>query len=190
MAGHRYDRNQTLCDYTVELISRFKGLDLVDRVPEELLTEVHDTVQEAGVKTIPKKNKCRKAKWLSEEALQIAEKRTDAKSKGGKERYKHLNAMFQRIVRKDKKAFLRDQCKEIEENHRMGKTSELFKKIRDTKGTFHAKMDTVKDRNGMDLTEAEDIKKRWQEYTEELYKKDLYDPDNHNSMITHLEQTS
>ena len=116
-----------------------------------------------------------KAKWLSEEALQIAEKRREGKSKGEKERYTHLNAEFQRIARRDKKAFLIDQCKEIEENNRMGKTRELFKKIRDTKGTFHAKMGRIKDRNGMDLTEAEDIKKRWQEYIEELYKKDLHD---------------
>ena len=110
-----------------------------------------------------------------------------AKSKGEKERYSHLNAEFQRIARRDKKAFLSDQCKEIEENNRMGKTRELFKKIRDTKGTFHAKMGSIKDRNGMDLTEAEDTKKRWQEYTEELYKKDLHDPDNHDGVITHLE---
>ena len=123
----------------------------------------------------------KKAKWLFEEALQIAVKRRDAKSKGEKERYKHLNAEFQRIARRDKKAFLRDQCKEIEENNRMGKTRELFKKIRDTKGTFHAKMGSIKDRNGMDLTEAEDIK-RWQEYTEELYKRDLHNPDNHNGL--------
>ena len=115
--------------------------------------------------------KCKKAKWLSEEALQIAVKRREAKSKEEKERDKHLNAEFQRIARRDKKAFLRDQCKEIEENNRMGKTRDLFKKIRDTKGTFHANMGSIKDRNGMDLTEAEDIKKRWQEYTEELYKK-------------------
>ena len=114
-------------------------------------------------------------------------KRREAKSKGEKERYKHLNAEFQRIARRDKKAFLSDQCKEIEENNRMGKTRDLFKKIRDTKGTFHAEMGTMKDRNGMDLTEAEDIKKRWQEITEELYKKDLHDPDNHNGVITHLE---
>ena len=131
--------------------------------------------------------KCKKAKWLSEEALQIAVKRREAKSKGEKERYKHLNADFQRISRRDKKAFLGDQCKEIEENNRTGKTRDLFKKIRDTKGTFHAKMGSIKDRNGMDLTEAEDIKKRWLEYTEELYKKDLHEPDNHNSVITHLE---
>ena len=128
-----------------------------------------------------------KAKWLSEEALQKAEKRREVKGKGEKKRYTHLNAEFQRIARRDKKAFLRDQCKEIEEHNRMGKTRDLFKKIRDTKGTFHAKMGTVKDRNSMDLTEAENIKKRWQEYTDELYKKDLHDPDNHNSMITHLE---
>ena len=119
--------------------------------------------------------KCRKAKWLSEEALKIAVKRREAKSKGEKERYTHLNAEFQGIARRDKKAFLSDQCKEIDENNRMGKTKDLFKKIRDTKGTFHAKMGTVKDRNGMDLTEADDIKKRWQEYTEELYRKFLND---------------
>ena len=123
-----------------------------DRVPDELWTEVCDIVQETGIKTIPKKKKYKKAKWLSEEALQIAVKRREAKSKGEKERYKHLNAEFQRISRRDKKAFL----KEIEENNRMGKTRNLFKKIRDTKGTFHAKMGSIKDRNGMDLTEAED----------------------------------
>ena len=117
-------------------------------------------------------------------------KRREVKSKGEKERHKHVNAEFQRIARRDKKAFLSDQCKEIEENNRMGKTRDLFKKIRDTKGTFHAKMDTIKDRNGMDLTEAEDIKKRWQEYTGELYKKNLHDPDNHNDEITHLEPIS
>ena len=121
------------------------------------------------IKTIPKKKKCKQAKWLSEEALQIAEKRREGKGKGEKERYTHLNAEFQRKARKDKKAFFSDQCKEIEENNRMGKTKDLFKKI-DTKGTFHAKMGTIKARNGMELT-AEDIKKRWQEYTEELYKK-------------------
>ena len=129
----------------------------------------------------------KKAKWLSEEALQIAMKRREAKGKGKKERYTHLNADFQRIARRDKKAFLRDQCKEIEENNRMGKTRDLFKKIRDTKGTFHAKMGSTRDRNGIVLTEAEDIKKRWQEYTEELYKKDLHDPDNHDGVMTDLE---
>ena len=117
----------------------------------------------------------------------MAVKRKEAKGKGEKERYTHLNAEFRRIARRDKKAFLSDQCKEIKENNRMGKTSNLFKKIRDTKRTFHAKMGTIKDRNGMALTEAEDIKKRWQEYTEELYKKDLHDPDNHSGVITHLE---
>jgi len=127
-----------------------------------------------------------KAKWLSGEALQIAVKRREAKSKGEKERYKHLNAEFQ-IARRDKKAFFSDQCKEIEENNRMGRIRDLFKKIRDTKGTFHATMGLIKDRNGMDLTEAEDIKKRWQEYSEELYKKDLHDQDNHDGVITDLE---
>ena len=128
-----------------------------------------------------------KAKWLSDEVLQIAGKRREVKSIGEKERYIHLNACFQRIARRDKKAFLNDQCKEIEENNRKGKTRDLFKKIRDTKGTFHAKMGSIKDRNGMDLTEGEDIKKRWQEYTENLDKKDLHDPDNHDGLITHLE---
>ena len=131
--------------------------------------QVCDTVQETGIKNSPKKKKCKKAKCLSEEALQIAVKRREVKSKGEKERYKHLNAKFQSIARRDKKAFLSDQCKEIEENNRMGKTRGLFKKIRDTKGTLHAKMGLIQDRNDMDLTEAEDIKKRWQEYTE-LYK--------------------
>ena len=139
-------------------------------MPDELWTEVCNTVQETGINIIPKKKKCKKAKWLSEEALQIAVKRREVKSKGEKERYTHLNAELQRIARRDKKAFLRDQCKETEENSIMGKTRDLFKKIRDTKGTFHAKMGSIRDRNGMDLTEAEDIKKRWQEYTEELYK--------------------
>ena len=148
--------------------------------------EVHD-VQETGIKTIPLEKKCKKAKWLPEEALQITVKRREAKSKGEKDRYTHLNAEFQRIARRDKKAFLSNRCKEIEENNKMGKTRDLFKKIRDTKGIFHAKMGSIKDRNGRDLTEAEDIKKRWQEYTEELYKKDLHDKDNHNSVITHLE---
>ena len=128
-----------------------------------------------------------KSKMATEEALQIAVKRREAKSKGEKERYTHLNAEFQRIARRDKKAFLSDQCRETEENNRMGKTIDLFKKIRDTMGIFHAKMGSIKDRNGRDLTEAEDIKKRWQEYTEELYKNDLHDPDNHNGVITHLE---
>ena len=131
--------------------------------------------------------KCKKAKRLSGEGLQIAVKRREVKSKGEKERYKHLNAEFQKIARRDKKASLSDQCKEIEENNRMEKTRDLFKKIRDTKGTYHAKMGLIKDWNGMDLTEAEDIKERWQEYTEELYKKDLHDQDYHDGVITHLE---
>ena len=168
----RYDLNQIPYDYTVEVRNRFKGLNLTDRVPDELWNEVHDIVQETGIKTIPIEKKCKKAKWLPKEALQITEKGREAKGKGEKERYIyiHLNAEFQRIARRDKKAFLSDQCKEIQENSRMGKTRDLFKKIRDTKGTFHAKMGTIKDRNGMDLTEAEDIKKRWQKY-KELYKK-------------------
>ena len=135
----------------------------------------------------PWKRNAKKAKWLSEEALQIAVKRREVKSKGEKERYKHQNAEFQRIARRDKKAFFSDQCKETEEKNRMGKTRDLFRKIRDTKGTFHAKMGSIKDRNGMDLTETEDIKKRWQEYMKELYKKDLHDPDNHDGVITNLE---
>ena len=129
-------------------------------MPDELWTEVHDIVQEAGIKSIPTKKKCKKANWLSEEALQIAVKRREVKSKGEKERYTHLNTEFQRIARRYKKAFLSDQCKEIEENNRMGKTRDLFKKIRDTKGTFHVKMGSIKDRYNMALTEAEDIKNR------------------------------
>ena len=144
----------------MEVTNRFKGLDLTDRVPGELWMEVRDIVQEAVIKTIPKKTKCKKAKWVSEEALQIAEKRREAKGKGEKERYTCLNAGFQRIARRDKKAFLSGECKEIEENNRMEKTRDLFKKIRDTKGIFHVKMGAIKDRNGMDLTEAKDIKKR------------------------------
>ena len=136
-----------------------------------------------GSRPSPRK---RKANWLSEEALQVAVKRREVKGKGEKKRYTHLNAEFQRIARRDKKAFLSDQCKEIEENNRMGKTRDLFKKIRDTKATFHAKMGSIKDRNSMDLTEAEDMKKRWQEYTE-LYKNDLHDTDNHDGVITNLE---
>ena len=175
----RYDLNQITYNYTVEVTKRFNGLELIDRVPELLWTEVFNSLQEAVIKTIPKKKKCKKAKWLSEEALQIAEKRREAKGKGKKGRYIHLNAEFQRIARRENKVFLSDQCKELEENNRMGKIRDLFKKIRDTKGIFHAKMGTIEDGNGMDLTEAEDIKKRWQEYTEELNKKDLNDPDNH-----------
>ena len=155
----------------MEVRNRFKGLNLIDRGPDELQDEVRDIVQETGIKTIPMEKKCKKAKWLSGEALQIAVKRREAKSKAEKERYKHLNAEFQRITRKDKRAFFSDPCKEIEGKNRMGKTRDLCQKIRDTKGTFHAKMGSIKDRNGTDLTKAEDIRKRWQEYTEELYKK-------------------
>ena len=173
--------------HIVQVRNRFNGLDLIDRVPDELWTEVRDTVQETGIKTISMEKTCKKAKWLSGEALQIAVKRKEVKSQGEKETYKHLKAEFQRIARRDKKAFLNNQCKEIEENNRMGKTRDLFKKIRDTKGTFHAKMASIKDRNGMNVTEAEGIKMRWQEYTEELYKKGLNDPDNHDSVVTLLE---
>ena len=137
-------------------------------MPEELWMEVPDIVQEAVIKIIPKKKKCKNTNWLSEEALQIAEKRREAKGKWEKERYIHLNAEFQRIARRDKKAFLSGKCKEIEENKWMGKTRDLCKKIKDIKGKFHTKMGTIKDRNSMDPTEAEDIKKRLQEYTEEL----------------------
>ena len=140
-----------------------------------------------GSRSSPRKRNAKKAKWLSEEALQIAVKRTEVKCKVEKERYIHLNSEFQRMARRDKETFLSDQCKEIEGKNRMGKTRNLFKKIRGTKGTFHAKMGSIKDRNSMDLTEAEDIKKRWQEYMEELYKKDLHNPDNHDVVITHLE---
>ena len=142
----RYDLNEIPYDYTVEARNRCTELDLIDRVPDELWTEVRDIVRETGIKTIPKKKKCKKAKWLSGEALQIAVKRREAKSKREKERYTHLNAEFQRIARREKKAFLSNQCKEIEENNRMGKTRVLFKKLRDTKGTFHAKMGSIKDR--------------------------------------------
>ena len=149
--------------------NRLKGLDLIDRVPDELWTEVRDIVQETGIKTSPKKKKCKKAKWLSREVLQIAVKKRSQKQRR-KERYRHLNAEFQRIARRDKKAFLSNQYKEIEENNRMGKTRDLFKKIKDTKGTCHVKMGTIKDRNDKDLTEAEDIK-NWQDYTENCTKK-------------------
>ena len=148
--------------------------------------EVRDIVQEAVIKTIPKKKKSKKGNMMSQEALWTPMKRREAKGEGEKKRYTHLNAEFQRIARRDKKTFLSDQCKEIEENNRMGKTRDLFKKIRDTKRTFHAKMGTIKGRNCMDLTEAEDIKKWWQEYTE-LYKKDLHDPDKHDGVIIHPE---
>ena len=140
----RYDLNQISYDYTLDVTNKFKALDLIDREPEKLWTEVHDIVQEAGIKNITKKKKCKKAKWLSEEALHLTVKRREAKGKGEKERYTHLIIEFQRIARRDKKGFLSNQCKEIEENNRMGKTRDLFKKIRDPKGTFHAKMGSVK----------------------------------------------
>ena len=165
----RYDLNQILYDYTVEVRNRFKGLDLIDRVPDELRNEVRDIVQETGIKTIPMEKKCKKAKCLSGEALQIAVKRREAKSKGEKERYKHLNVEFQRRARRNKKTFLSDQCKEIEENNRMGNTRDLFKKIRDTKGTFHAKMGLIKDRNGLDLTEAEDMARIHRRTVQKIY---------------------
>ena len=139
----RYDLNQLPYDYTVDVKNRFKGLELIDRVPNELWIEVRDIVKEPGIKTVPKKKKYEKAKWLYEEALQIALKRKEGKSKGEKERYTHLNAEFQRIAVRDKKAFFSDQCKEIEEINRMGRTRDLFKKIRDTKGTFHAIMGSI-----------------------------------------------
>ena len=173
-------------DYTVEVKNRFKGLDLIASLMNYGMR--FDTLyRRQGSRSSPRKEMQKKAKWLSEEALQIPVKRREVKSKGVKERYKLLNVAFQRIERKDKKDFLNYQCKEIEENNRKEKTIDLFKKIRDTKGTFHAKMGLIKDRNSMDLTEAEDIKKRWQEYTEELYKKVLHDLDNHNGVITHPE---
>ena len=148
----RYDLNQIPNNYTVAVRNTFKGLDLIDGMPDELWMEIHDIVQETGIKTIPKKNKFKKAKWLSEEALKIAVKRKEAKSKGEKQRYTHLKAEFQRIARRDKKAIHSDQCKEIEENKRMGKTRDLFKKIKDTKGTFHAKTGSIKDRNDRSRT--------------------------------------
>ena len=170
----RYDVNHIPNDYTVEVRNRFKGLDLIDRVPDELWIEVLDIAQETGTKTIPMEKKCKRAKRLSEEALQIAVKRREAKGKGEKEKYKHLKSKFQRIARRDKKAFLSNQCKEIEEKNRMGKTRDLFKKIRDSKGNFHAKMGSIKDRNNVDLTEAEDIKKRWQENTQKNCTKTIF----------------
>ena len=159
---------------------------MVDRVPEELWREIHNIVQESVTKNIQKKRKCKKAKWLSEEVLQIDEERRDLKSKGESKRYIQLNAEFQRIARRGKKDFLNEQCKEVEKNNRMGKTRDLFKKTGQIKEIFHVRMGTVKDRNDKDLTEAKEIKKRQQEYTE-LYKKGLNDVDNHDGVVTHLE---
>ena len=163
----RYDPNEIPYDYTLEVTTRLKGLDLVDTVPEELWTEISNMVHEVVIKTIPKKKKCKKEKRMSEEALQIAEKRREVKGKGEKERYAQLNAEFQRIARRDKKAFLSEQCKEVKENNRKGMTTDLFKKTGDIKGTLHAGW------TSKDLTGAEEIRKRWQEYIEELYKKVL-----------------
>ena len=170
----------------MEVTNRFKGLYLIDRVPEELWMEVHDIVQEAVIKTIPKKKEMQKAKWLSEEALQIAEKRREVKGKGEMERYTQLNAKVQRIARRGKKA-LSEQRKEIEENNTMGKIRDLLKKIRYTKQKLYAKISTIKKRKGKDLKEAEESNNRWQEHTEELYKKCLNDLDNHDGVVTHLE---
>ena len=167
----------------MEVKNRFKGLDLIECL-KNYGQRFATLYRRQRSRPSPRK---RNAKWLSDETLQIAEKRREAKGKGEKERYTHLNVEFQRIARRDKKAFLSDQCKEIEENNRMEKTRDLFKKIRDTKGTFHAKMDKIKDRNGMDQTEAEDIKMRWQEYTKELYKKDLNDVTNQDIVISHVQ---
>ena len=169
------------------MTNRFKGLDMIECLKIYGWRFITLYRRQASRPTTPKKKKCKKTKWVSEEALPIAMKRREVKGKGEKGRYTHLNAEFQRLAGRDKNAFLSNQSKEIEETNRMGKTRNLFKKMRDTKGIFHAKMGLIKDRNGMDLKEVEDIKKRWQEYTEKLYKKDLHDPDNHDGVITHLE---
>ena len=179
----KYDLSQIPYNYTVEVRNRFKGLDLIDRVPDELGWRFVTLYRRQGSRPSPW-NRMQKSKMAVWGDLTNIVKRREVNSQGEKERYKHLNAEFQRIARRDKKAFLSEQCKGIEENNRMGKTRDLFKKIRDAKETFHAKMGSIKDRNDMDLTEAEDIKKSWQEYTEELYKKDLHDPDNHDGVIT------
>ena len=181
-----YGLNKIPFDYTVEVTNKLKGLDLIDRVPEELWTEVCNIVQEAVTKTIQRKRNARRQNGFLRRPYKQLGKEEKRKAKEKRERYSHLNAEFQRIGKRDNKAFLSNQCKEIEENNRMGKTRDLFKKTGDIKETFHAKMGTVKDRNGMNLTKAEDIKKV-QEYTEKLYKKDLHDPDNHDGVITHLE---
>ena len=177
----RCDLNQIPYGYRMEETNRFNYQIRSNRVPEELWTEVCDIIQQAVIKAIPKKKKCKKAKWLSEEALQVVEKRREVKGKGT------LNAEFQSTARRDKKAFLSNYCKETEENSTMRKTRTLFKKTRDAKETLHAKMGSIKDRNCMDLTEAKEIKNRWQECKEALYRKDLNDPDNHDGVITHLE---
>ena len=183
----RDDLNQIPYDYTGEMGNRFKGLDLINRVPEELWSEVHELVQETGIKNISKKQKCKKANGCLRRPYKQLRKEEKLEGKGEKNIYSHLNAEFQRIARRDQKAFLSDQGKELEGNNGLGNPRDLFKKIRDAKGTFHAKMGSIKNRNNMDLTESEDIKKRWQEYTEELYKTDFQDPDNHDAVVTHLE---
>ena len=157
----------------MEVTNKFKGLDLTDRVPEELWMEVHDLYKRQGSRPSPRKKKGKKAKWLSEEALQIAEKKREVEGRGEKERYTHLNAEFQRIARRDKKAFLSDQCKEIEENNRIGKTRDLFKKIRDTQGTFHAKMGTIMDRNGKDLQKQKRLRRSGKNIQKNCIKKNL-----------------
>ena len=166
------------------MTNRFKEKDLIDRVPEELWTKVHDIVEEVVIKTVPKKKKCEKVNWLSEEAMQMPEKRREVKGKGEKERCTNLNAEFQRVARRVKKAFLSDHCKQIEDNNRMEKTSDLFKKIRGTKGTFHAKMGTIKNRNFVDLTEQKILKRGGKKTQKNYTKKDLHDPDNHDGVIT------
>ena len=181
----KYDLNQIPYDYTVEVRNRFTGLDLIETLMNygwRFMT----SYRRKESRPSPRKRNEKKAKWLSEDTLQIAVRRREEKSKGQQENYSHLNAEFQRITRRNKKGFLSDQYKEVEENNRMGKTRDLLNKIRDTKGAFYAKMGTIKDRNGMDLTEAEDTKKRWQEYTEELYKKYIHNPYHHDGVITHL----
>ena len=171
--------------YYPSLMNRFKGLDLAGRVSAELWTEVHDCMGGSD-QNLPKEEEMQEGKWLSEETLQIAEER-EAKGKGERKRYTQLNVKFQRIARRDKNAFLNEQDKEIEEKNRMVKTRSLFKKIAHIKGIFHARMGMIKDRNGKELTEAEEIKKRWQEYSEKLYKKGLNDPDNQDGVVTHVE---
>ena len=180
----RCDINQILKDYTEEVTNRFKRLDIIDKMPKELWTAVHNVALKAVTKIIPKKKNCKKAKWLSEEPSQIAEERRKVKGKVEWERCTQLNAEFQRIERRDKKAFLNELCKEIKKNNRMGKTRELLKKIVDIKGMFHATTGMIRDRNGKDLTEAEEIK-RWWEYKQN--KKGFSGLDNHNGVVTHLE---
>ena len=183
----RYDLNQILYNYMVEAMNKFKALDLVDSMSEELWKDVYNFVQEAVTKTIPKKKKCEKAKWLSEEVLQTVKKRREVKSKGERERYIKLNTDFQRTAQRDKKAFFSEQCIELEENNRRRKTRDLFRKVGDIKGAFCPKMSMIKDINYRDLVDAEEIKKRWKEYMEELYKKDPNELDYFNGVVSHPE---